>query len=133
MMDLLNFIVRCEKVSSVDIDDLSRALQRELENYTKNLSNKVNEDALTITKELVQDIKKGSPVKTGDYQKGWRYKKVGTSYVVHNSTNYQLTHLLEKGHAKVGGGRVSGRAHIRPAEQTAIRKFEEAIERAAQS
>ena len=120
-------------MSSVDINNLSRVLGRELEDYTRNLSNKVNEDALAVTKELVKDIKNGSPVKTGDYKKGWRYKKGGTSYVVHNSTNYQLTHLLEKGHAKVGGGRVSGNPHIKPAEQKAIRKFVEAIERAAQS
>lgn len=132
-MDLQSCIVRCVAVSSIRISDLDAALQRELEAYTRNLTNKVNQDALKITKELVSDIKSVAPVKTGAYRKGWKYKKVGTSYIVHNSTNYQLTHLLEKGFAKVSGGRVPGKPHIQPAEQTAIRKFEEAIERAAQS
>lgn len=40
------------------------------------------------------------------------------------STMPGLPHLLEKGHATIGGGFVSGRAHIAPASQVG---FEEAI------
>lgn len=50
--------------------------------------------------------------RTGVYAKSWGADAVVTQYgltvVVHNRKKWQLTHLLEKGHAKRGGGRVSG-------------------------
>ena len=50
--------------------------------------------------------------------------------VVHSKNRYQLTHLLENGHAKRGGGRVREIPHIGPAEEIGIRELEERIERA---
>ena len=49
--------------------------------------------------------------KTGkNYSRGWRLKQLRWgAYAIHNSTNYQLTHLLENGHAVVNGKGNTGR------------------------
>lgn len=59
-----------------------------------------------------------------DYNKGWASKSdkgrlTFTSVIYGKSGTYQLAHLLENGHAKRGGGRVEGKAHIKPVEEWA--------------
>ena len=49
--------------------------------------------------------------------------------VVVHSKRYQLTHLLEFGHAKRGGGRTRAFPHIAPAEQAGIEQLTRDIER----
>lgn len=83
--------------------------------------------------EAVELLQGHSPKKTGDYAAGWTMKPTRTGpikgYTVYNATNYQLTHLLEKGHAKVNGGRVRAIPHIRPVEQAEIERLLERINR----
>ena len=50
--------------------------------------------------------------------------------VVHSRNRYQLAHLLEYGHAKRGGGRVSAKPHIAAAEQKGVEELEKSIEKA---
>lgn len=83
----------------------------------------------------VQALKSASMAKfggTGKYAAGWTQKvtegRFGAETVLHNATTPGLPHLLEHGHAKRGGGRVPGRAHIKPVEETMVREFENMIE-----
>ncbi|EOO63587.1 TPA: HK97 gp10 family phage protein [Bacillus cereus] len=113
------------------MNDFASEIARELQRY----ANVVEEELLTAQEEVsdvaVDKLKQNSPEKTGGYRKGWRKKKDGNSIVVHN-TKGQLTHLLENGHAKVGGGRVPAKVHIRPVEQYVIDELPRRIERAVQ-
>lgn len=109
--------------------DVSKEIAKALSEYTNEVTEGLNEAKKDISKETAKTLKSTSPKNTGDYAKGWRASKVGTSYVVHNKTDYQLTHLLEKGHAKRGGGRVAGIPHIAPAEEQAINEYERRVEK----
>ncbi|WP_144497414.1 HK97 gp10 family phage protein [Bacillus toyonensis] len=113
------------------MNDFASDLARELQRY----ANVVEEELLTAQEKVadaaVEKLKQGSPKKTGAYRKGWRKKKEGNGVVLHN-TQGQLTHLLENGHAKVGGGRVPAQVHIRPVEEYIIDELPRCIERAVQ-
>jgi len=63
----------------------------------------------------------------GQYKKGWTSTKRGTAYVIRNKTDYQLTHLLEKGHALRQGGRAKAYVHIKPVEEKVIKQYEDGV------
>ena len=87
----------------------------------------------SVAKSTVRKLKSTSPKAKGknggEYAKGWRVTDFRGKKIIHNKTNYQLTHLLEHGHAKVNGGRVAARIHIRPAEEEAIKEYIEKTEK----
>ena len=115
---------------TININQLASEINKSLAEYANGVGEKVEEIAQKIAKDGAKQLKVKSPELTGDYRKGWRAKKVDTAWVVHNSTNYQLTHLLEKGHAKANGGRVSARVHIEPVEQQMINDYVKGVEEA---
>lgn len=117
------------------IDDFASVLADELSQYSDDVAGEVKQAVDDVSEELVENIKRDSPKKTWKYAKGWRSKteyesKTDKRNRVYNATDYQLTHLLEYGHAKRGGGRVEGKAHIRPNEEKAIEKLQKRVEEA---
>lgn len=60
----------------------------------------------------------------GRYAAGWTYEPTEGAlkgYIVYNATDYQLTHLLENGHALWNGTkRVKARKHIGKVEKGAV-------------
>lgn len=89
-----------------------------------------------------------SPKKYGDYARGWTWSERsllgGTrsrqregeynigNYVVYNATDWQLTHLLEKGHDNPNAGagklqRTPAHPHIKPAEQESVKELVERL------
>lgn len=116
----------------VKIQNIAGEIARHLRQYTSQVEEEVKQVSDEVTKDGVKELKATSPKDTGRYAKGWTRKKQGEGYVIHNKV-YQLTHLLEKGHAKRSGGRVAPRVHIRPVEEKMIKDLEERIERAIKS
>ena len=96
-----------------------------LDEVNKDVETSAKKNIQTVAKESVQKLKNTSPVKTGSYAKGWGTKKRGEmDVIVHNRTDYQLTHLLENGHVirnkKGTFGRTHGIKHIAPVAEWAV-------------
>ncbi|KAB2441377.1 HK97 gp10 family phage protein [Bacillus luti] len=113
------------------MNDFASEIARELQRYAKVVEENLEDEIEGIGDIAVDKLKQNSPKKTGAYRKGWRKTKEGKGVVLHN-TKGQLTHLLENGHAQVGGGRVPGEVHIRPVEEYVINELPKRIERAVQ-
>ena len=107
------------KTSSVEIqmeelfDEVSKRVKGVMETAMKETA-----------KETAMKLRNTSPVKTGSYAKGWKVgTRRGSDYIVHNATDYQLTHLLENGHVirnkKGEYGRTHPIKHIEPVEEWA--------------
>ena len=114
---------------AIKVTGLANEIAKALQAYSDEVVEGLEGAKETAAKNAVKKLKKRSPKKTGEYARGWRARKVGSAWVVHNATNYQLTHLLEHGHAKRGGGRVPGIPHIGPVEKEAIEEYVRETER----
>lgn len=126
-------------MASISIDQLAAEIAKGLAEYSQDVVEKVNVSSVEVGKAAVKRLKQTSPKRYGKYAKSWTVKtepEVGQPHkrIVHvKPPHHRLTHLLEHGHAKIGGGRVDGIPHIRPAEEMVIEQFirevEEAIKR----
>lgn len=97
--------------------------------YSKEVAEDLEKAKIEVAKLGVRKIKEKSPVKTGDYKRGWRRKKTRTGQIIHNKDEYRLTHLLEHGHAKRNGGRTKAQPHIKPVEIDLSEEFEAIVRR----
>ena len=112
-----------------NIEGLSDAIVKALAEYTDEIEKGLEVEKKSVADKAVQTLKTTSPKKTGKYAKGWTVSDIKGKKVVHNKTDYQLTHLLEYGHAKRNGGRVAGKPHIRPVEEKAVNDFTDGVKK----
>lgn len=120
----------------VGIGDMVGEIMGSMQEYAELCAEDAREVAKAVAKEAVKDLKQNSPKgagsKKGHYKDGWsskveRENAVSIGIKVYNKKKPGLTHLLEKGHAKRGGGRVSGTPHISTVEQQAIESYEKRL------
>lgn len=115
----------------------TKSVSIQMKEILDEFSDKVNEvldkSANQTADEAVEKLRNTSPRKSGAYAQGWTVKKEGKGdVIVHNATNYQLTHLLENGHVirnkKGTYGRAPAHKHIKPVETWANKEFQRKIE-----
>ena len=90
-------------------EQLASEVMKGLEEYKDLAVDVMKKEIQETGKTVKQQISQTAPRKSGRYAKSWAVKKVketsnSLDVVVHSRNRYQLTHLLENGHAKRGGG-----------------------------
>ena len=122
-------------MAKVSIDNMPAEIMKGLMEYkdlaTADMKTAVRKAGRTVKK----DIQANAPKKTGAYSKNWTVKTTketseSLEFTVYSPKKYQLAHLLEKGHAKRGGGRTKAVPHIAPAEESAVKELESDIRKA---
>ena len=111
-----------------------------LNEYSRDIQDGIVEIAKDVAKEdakRLRDTRNTYKVRSGKYNEGWTVKtekgRMSIQCIVHNKDNYQLTHLLEKGHRIIGrDGSVKGQTkafpHIAPVEQDSNKEYEQRVE-----
>ena len=122
-------------MANVQIDNLASEVMKGLMEYKDLVTSDMKVAVRKAGRSVKKDIQANAPKKTGAYSKSWKVsttKETSESLelTVHSQRKYQLAHLLEKGHAKRGGGRTQAVPHIAPAEESAVKQLESDIKKA---
>ena len=119
----------------ISVSQLFAAVMEAVQEYADTAVEEVKQAVMETGNEARDEIRQNAPKNTGAYARSWAVKKTretsqSLTVTVHSRNHYQLAHLLEFGHAKRGGGRVSAKPHIADAEAAGIRQLEEDIRKA---
>ena len=112
----------------IKIYELGQAVEDALTEYTQQFKSALKAECTSEGKDVAHYLRTTTPKLPSHHTSGCPHM---TSYetadnirvTVYNNKKPQLAHLLEYGHAKVNGGRVEGKAHIRPAEERAEKQL----------
>lgn len=119
------------------IDDLANQIVQAVKSYTDDVTNAIEKEVDDTAERIKQEAIDNSPKRTGDYAKGFKVTKQNRGginrRVIWNKKHSRRVHLLEFGHAKRGGGRVAGRAHLRPAYDGNVETMQQNIRRIIQN
>lgn len=117
------------------IDDMADVIMKGLAEYADLADTEMKKAVKKTAANVKKEISANAPKLSGGYGKSWTVRKTRENshtleMTVHSTDRYQLAHLLEKGHAKRNGGRVSGKPHIAPAEAHGEEMLTQLIEEA---
>lgn len=117
------------------IDDMADVIMKGLAEYADLADTEMKKAVKKTAANVKKEISANAPKLSGGYGKSWTVRKTRENshtleMTVHSRDRYQLAHLLEKGHVKRNGGRVSGKPHIAPAEAQGEKLLTRMIEEA---
>ncbi len=115
--------------------ELTDAVMEGLQEYATLATDELKKAVKEAGQGAKKELKTTAPKDTGAYRKSWTYRQTGETantinVTIHSKDRYMLTHLLENGHAKRGGGRVPAKPHIGKAQENAEKALKSKIERA---
>lgn len=116
-------------------DQLQTEIMGILNEYNNNVTEGTKEAVKKVVKFGVNEVRAASRSfgGSGKYARGWTSQvesgRLSAQGAIYNGKTPGLPHLLENGHAKRGGGFVSGRTHIKPVEEEVNRIFEETVKK----
>lgn len=109
--------------NKIKIEDMASEIIKGLREYANLADSEMKKAVRKTATSVKKEITANAPKLTGDYAKSWSAHRTwersnNIKVTVHaQAPEYRLAHLLEKGHAKRGGGRVAARPHIAKAEE----------------
>lgn len=115
-----------------DVDGFAAAMQGILDRLDDAIEDGRPQVVREAAKTARKEWKAKAPKKTGRYaasiqMKVFKDTASETKADIGSATLPGLPHLLEHGHAKVGGGRVPARPHVAKAAEIAMQQLEEEI------
>lgn len=120
-------------MANIPIDRLANEITKAVREYTEDVEAAIEKQIDETADQVLAAARADAPKRTGKYAKGFRKTKRdspgSTKRIIWNKNYSRIVHLLEFGHAKVNGGRVSGKPHLRPAYYKYGAKLPEEIKR----
>lgn len=117
---------------SIDMDQFGTTLSDILDDIDRQVTAVTPKAVRSGLKKGASEWRKNAPVRTGKYKRSIRWHMTSEggrepTGEVGSPSLPGLPHLLEKGHARIGGGRVPGIPHIAPAAEVAFDETERVL------
>ena len=110
---------------------LAAAIQAELEEWSGEVKDRVNDAGRESIDKLVKMTKASAPKKSGKFRRAITSEE-STNAMGAKAPSHRVTHLLVHGHANRGGGRTPGNPFLENALSTVLPEYEKSVKEAVE-